>query len=42
VADPLTFLAKPFKPSELGDRVRTLLDHHYQKARSDSPHSEPS
>jgi PAS domain S-box-containing protein len=37
VADPLTFLAKPFKPSELGDRVRAILDHHYQKARTGTP-----
>jgi PAS domain S-box-containing protein len=26
-ADPLGFLAKPFKPSELSDRVRKILDH---------------
>jgi PAS domain S-box-containing protein len=25
-ADPLTFLAKPFNPSELADRVRAILD----------------
>jgi CheY-like chemotaxis protein len=37
VADPLAFLAKPFKPSELGDRVRAILDHHYQKARTGTP-----
>jgi two-component system cell cycle sensor histidine kinase/response regulator CckA len=24
--DPLGFLAKPFKPSELADRVRKILD----------------
>jgi signal transduction histidine kinase/CheY-like chemotaxis protein len=29
VADPLGFLAKPFKPSELSDRVRKILDHRF-------------
>src|SRR5207302_9672512 len=37
VADPLAFSAKPFKPSQLGDRVRTIIDHHYQKAQSGTP-----
>jgi two-component system, cell cycle sensor histidine kinase and response regulator CckA len=26
-SDPLGFLAKPFKPSEISDRVRKILDH---------------
>ena len=36
--DPLGFLAKPFKPSELADRVRKILDHRSSMAQSDSPH----
>ncbi len=36
--DPLGFLAKPFKPSELADRVRKILDHRSSTAQSDSPH----
>jgi PAS domain S-box-containing protein len=38
--DPLAFLAKPFKPSELLDRVRTILDH--WRSRSGNPPPAPS
>jgi two-component system cell cycle sensor histidine kinase/response regulator CckA len=37
VTNRLGFLAKPFKPSELSDRVRGILDHHYRRVRNDSP-----
>jgi two-component system, cell cycle sensor histidine kinase and response regulator CckA len=35
--DPLGFLAKPFKPSELADRVRKILDHRSEMARNGTP-----
>jgi PAS domain S-box-containing protein len=35
--DPLAFLAKPFKPSELGDRVRTILDRRSSQNGSRPP-----
>jgi CheY-like chemotaxis protein len=42
--DPLALLAKPFKPSELADRVRGILDQHYDRARArnGSPRPAPS
>jgi PAS domain S-box-containing protein len=41
VSDPLGFLAKPFKPSELADRVRKILDRSVA-VQSGSPLPEPS
>jgi CheY-like chemotaxis protein len=39
---PVAFLAKPFKPSELSDRVRGILDRRHPRVRSGSPPPGPS
>ncbi|HEX9548414.1 MAG TPA: GAF domain-containing protein [Acidimicrobiales bacterium] len=41
-ADPPTVLAKPFKPSELADSVRQILDRTRQRAQTGSPRRGPS